>query len=73
MLDPDGNTLSWYKEGPALLREEGGLMCDAIRNHAGLLQQTVLRIVSAGGSVNNGNTAAGDFTLSWPMLWFRRR
>lgn len=41
-------------------------MCDVIGNHAGLLQQVVMRIVSAGGSVSNINTAAGDFTLSWP-------
>jgi len=41
-------------------------MCDVIGNHAGLLQQAVMRIVSAGGSVDNSNTAVGDFTLSWP-------
>lgn len=62
MLDPNGNTLTWYKEGPALLREEGVLMCDVIRNPAGLLQQEMTRIVSAGGSVRKINTTVGDFT-----------
>ena len=37
-------------------------MCDVIRNHAGLLQQTVMRIVSAGGSVRKINTTVGYFT-----------
>jgi hypothetical protein len=63
-------------------------MCGVIRNHAGLLQQAVMRIVSVGGSGSNINTAVGDYVLSWPrradpaahaglegwpMLWFRRR
>ena len=65
MLDPTGNALTWDKEGPAVLRE-GVLMCGVICYHAGLLQQAVMRIVSAGGSVHKINTAVGDFTLSWP-------
>ena len=88
MSDPNGNTLTWQKEGPALLWEERGLMCGVIGSHAGLLQQAVMRIVLAGGSVDNINTAVGDFTLSWPrranpaaragperwpVLWFWRR
>ena len=45
MSDPNGNTLTWQKEGPALLWEEWGLMCGVIGSHAGLLQQAVMRIV----------------------------
>ncbi len=63
-------------------------MCGVIGNHAGLLQQAVMRIVAAGDSVNDINTAVGHFTFSlpcranpaacagsdgWRMLWFRRR
>jgi len=62
MSDPNGNTWTWYKEGPALHRKEGVLTCDVIRNHVGLLQQAAMRIVTAGGSVNIVNTAAADFT-----------
>jgi len=87
MSDPNGNTLTWYKEGSALPREERGLMCDVIPNHVGLLQRAVMWIVSASGSANKINTVVGDLTLSWsrrahpaacagsegwPMLWFWR-
>jgi len=87
MSDPNGNTWTWYKEGPALHRKEGVLTCDVIRNHVGLLQQAAMRIVRRAVQLTlsipprlisrriglAGSTQPHALGAeSRPMLWFRR-